>query len=681
MGKSGFFGGSECYMGQTEIFVAIDLGGDTLKAVYTFSRGGRDYLGKLVGSRYALSAIDAVAKYDTAGGQWLYAEDVNNDKDETFVTVVKIKSLLSLLSETRAPSEEVFEKNKKYYFKKSVFPKFYFPVRKEELGDYAQMEKNEMTFPAEGYTPQSVCEGYFAHVADVIERRIGEMADSEDISDYRVNVSVVSPPHTGEAYEEELGRLVAKAFDRGKVNVFPMTKALGYYAINRNLLAEGESALIFNVGDEKTFVVKVNRARGMGMSVDGVDGHNSEKNLGGRDIDGAIADYLEKKIRDRETPGTPSPGEEGHIYERGLHSKQYLFLKNIGSAKIVLGINDDDNGVVINVARDLNIRTTLDLDEFKECVLGGDFYSRLMAYVNEELGRKVNKDVKKVFFTGGVVETCGLIDKVRSDLSKRGIGVLTFENPESPAFTGEGDGFPICAHEDAVYAPCLGCALAKMRGVVINTVTALTYGARFFVRDNSYGAVSSVPIFSVLLYSGSVLAEKNNRFSTGLVWTGNENEPSSSGRIYILSTHLSRWEIKKGMDSGKFQKRTVNGNETCMVIGDPAERRGVVENEKKFGMQNISDGALYYFYRGVRVEVGKYHGGDRVRCGVQFEAFADIDGTGRARVCAENAKKENAGKRVDIKILETKNGFTGGQRLTVPADEIEFGLKLGFQAS
>ncbi len=661
------------------VYIAIDLGSDTLKVVYAYKDGGAERVGKIVSSDFDITAIPAVAKYDEDDGKWLYASDVNRDKKESYVTVVKIKDLLSMLSELRSKNILVRQRNSKYYFEGNDFPKFFFPVKPEEIEAFDKMVKGGRTFCARGYTPHTVCAMYFKSVAKTIRERLNVLLTSQGISSYELNWSLVTPPHVGDKYINELVSLVSKAFsDAQRGQVLSMTKALSIYAMKQGLVKD-ESALIFNIGEEKTFVVKAHCIGG-GLSIDGVDGHEGAEDLGGNDIDNAVATYLESKMEGHPIIGRPSAGSEGYVNESGLYSKQYLFLKNIKAAKIILGINAQNGthpeGVPISVSKELVLKMHLTYDEFAKCVgvrTGDGFAGKLFKYIQRELSRGVNSDVKKIFLTGGVVETHGVVGFIEKKLAPKGISVLTFENPSAEIMRIGQKNFNIYSHEDALYAPCIGCAMSTMNNIKVDTVTALTYGLRLFRKGYANGHLRT------FIYKGTKLKDGDNFFLLPNIIAGDDKNPTCDSAILVLSTHLS----KRDIDSGKYSYVSIDGVR-CLDVGDLSRDSVKKEMERSIGLRAMNDGLLVYKYDGLRVVLGpRYGAGNRLipeGAGARFNAGVVIDGTGKARVYAENNKQTNAGKRVTVSFIEGNAKHRKGESMTVDATEVEFSLSINFDA-
>ena len=137
-------------MGEYVLNIALDLGSDTLKAAFAYvDDDGAAHCGKLVGDSFSTRvAIPAVARYDENKKEWRYGDDVGRGDAKSFVTVVKIKSLLSLVekvtpsaavrgAETKQKAEGIAARNRQYYARSDHFPRFAFP-RRSDGRDYAR---------------------------------------------------------------------------------------------------------------------------------------------------------------------------------------------------------------------------------------------------------------------------------------------------------------------------------------------------------------------------------------------------------------------------------------------------------------------------------------------------------------------------------------------------------------
>lgn len=662
--------------------LGLDLGSDTLKIAYACSFKGKEETGKIVGGLTSVTAIPAIAFYDDDRDEWFYGEEVEKTSSESFGGVVKIKTLLSLLALGDTPEKRA--RNEKYYFTGNEFPKFYFPRRRNMSDDFAVMSGNNMTFTCPDLTPKKVCENYFDYVAELVRTRIDLLCKRQGETEHYIRISLIYPPNSAAKTVDEIGRLVKKAFGIAPQVRLSMPKALSVFARHNGKLKEGEKLLIFNMGEMQLSVVKAGLISG-GLAVDGVDGHSAPLSLGGNDIDDAVAEYLETRMHKRETMGSPSYGSDGHIQESGLSSKQYLFVKDIKMAKILLGITKKglfDDGVPVSVSRDLFIQKKITREQFKECVgitHDNGVAAKIADYIEKELVRELNKDVKKVFLSGGLVETVGLVDYLRRRLKRYAITVSTFENDAKDYSSVKNDGFNILEYEDAVYAQALGGALALHHGYKIKTLIALSYGMRLF--DNE----TRRPFYAVIVEKGTELKEDvefNNFYIENLkIGTGLESEKSEE--MNIISSSVTQRDInarvgeKNGVsyfigkgsivrlemprspkkDSPDYQKMK-NTYATMM--------RAL---ERTYGFKVVASGsdgkesAIIYRYNGLRVTLI-----DKVFCRIS----ARIDRDGRAITLVENDTESNAGRKVKIRYMQSGGGKRKGEIESVDPRDVEF---------
>lgn len=666
-------------MAEQTVHVALDLGSDTIKIAYAY-RNGEDFVGKIVGDPLGMTAIPAVAYYDTERSEWLFGDDVDSVGDKPFITVVKICDLLRLLQNT--DSAAVQKSNRNYYFKKSHFPKFYFPRRAALTDDMDAAVRTDRTFTAERSTPCKVCERFFEYVYGVVVKRLNILFGAVR---FEIVPSVVYPPFSDSEYMTELRRLAEKAFGTHVAAFMSMAKALCAYAKYSDRLKGTDRSLIFNFGEERTSVVKVGFSRA-GVSVDGADGHNPPADIGGKDIDYAVASHIDVCMSGRETMGRPSRGQIGHIAETALNSKQYLFLKDIKSAKIVLGMPIYESkafrcGVPVSSARDLLIQRTITREEFVKCIGITDdcgIARRFVDYIKEELARPVNSDVNKIFITGGPIETYGLVDYIRACLKPLGTEVYTFER-DGKECGGENDGFNIMDHEDALYSPALGCAVASLYNMRIDTVLALTYGVRLFRVTGSH---RSVPFFKVLVDKGTRIPQDGATYcspkdSEPGITTGKDSEESAP--LQIMSTYYSSEDIAH-MRKAPTVTYFKSGNENLLIV-DTDNKTLLAKLQENVGLRILNGGSgtqggstAKYYYKGVPVVVSDE---------VYLTIGVNIDKDGYAEAFASNDKKRNRSGSTEIRFLESRsNGninVTAGMREHVLKKDIEFRFRLETQ--
>lgn len=654
------------------ISIGLDLGSDTLKAAYAFSLNGIKFRGKICAGASSRTAIPAVAFYDAEANKWLYGEEVETVDGNSFSTVVKIKKLLNLLA--TVSDTNIYEKNKNYYYNDSEFPKFYFPVRKKELEDFSAMCAADMTFSAEGYTPCKVCQNYFYYIALTVRERVKILCTLHKIKDYALQISLAYPSHVGVNYVKELTSLVSNAFGVEPKTVISATKALSVFAINSGKLSKNESSLIFNMGEERINVVKATYQNN-GLAIDGVDGHNSPLYLGGNDIDDAVAQYLERGFNARETMGTPSAGSDGHIVESGLSTAQYLFLKDIKIAKLILGMNSGNlfsSGVPVCVSRDLYIQKKLTRREFCGCIgitSDSGVALKIYEYIETELKRALNYDVKKVFLSGGLVETYALTQYLKDKVEKLGVKLYTFEKDGDDS---DNDGFNILSHEDAVYAPALGCAIALDENIKVKTVIAMSYGLRLFSRKDGYK-----PFFAILVEKGTVLKDKNNKFERTNISTGDESAASDDMFMYAAPITEEDIRLKKGSPKVKYFISSDDGKPRLLMPTEKPEEMKVLRQE--LGVKTVSGGSNGSSNSGV---VWNYYNKKRVflHNRVIVAIGVTIDEEGGAHAYVRNDHEKMSKERVVVQYMQyspkTKSWSICGSRQSVLAKDVTFDFRI-----
>ena len=240
------------------------------------------------------------------------------------------------------------------------------------------------------------------------------------------------------------------------------------------------------------------------VMVDGVDGHLQPLNLGGNDIDENINDYIEAKIEGKETIGTAKAGTAGHITETGLISKQYLLMKNIKKAKFILSSEYRNHplfrqGVPININREALVQQYLTMDEMKKCIgLDGNPEKtgyKIFDYIRKEVDRPINQDCEKIFISGGVIETSGLVDFIQQKLNEevkrdKPLSVNTFKRRQS----GKGE-LEILSYEDSLYAPSMGGNLISLKEIEIKQCLSLSYATYLRSDDPKYKGQKILKIF------------------------------------------------------------------------------------------------------------------------------------------------------------------------------------------
>lgn len=614
--------------------VAIDLGSDTVKVAYAYKEGDNVEYGKLAERDITGSIITpAIAYFDEDKGRWYFGEDVYKSTDRPFITVVKIKSLLSLL--LRKSDKKIFLSNKEYYFTKYDFPKFYFPVKKKVSSNLQEAVSLDMTFKAD-ITPQKVCESFFDYLAqNCVLPAIERLKQSKGLQFDTVDYTVVYPAKAGKEYIEELTRLVEYSFGKAPQVVLSATKALGLYAYHRGVLKGEEQLIIVDMGEEDISVAKLSiSSDGKTVLVDGVDGHNEPMDIGGNDIDYAVRDFIEQKVSERETLGIPEDMPD-FVAEQGMHSKQFLLMSEIKKAKTALSLPDAvfDNvfpkGVPLSFQRDIVIQRKITREDFCKCIGISDndkIAGQISDYIFTELSRSINSKVSKLVLSGGVAETYGIVRFIKKIIAQNhfDIQVVTFDDYEN-----RDDGFRIMSYEDSVYAPAVGGAVVALMGYEIKTIVALSYGTWQY---RKYGDKYK-KILDIFLKKGTVLPK--------------------NGGVYSVNSclkYVDKWE-KCVLNEEIFSTTSVQTTE----IGEPDSYiRKKAENdiELKVVSGGKSKGTIYFFQR----ERNNTYTPVEIKGKLYFKEGVRIDGDGRATPFIENDLERN-GATNTILVRPVANTF------------------------
>ena len=697
--------------------IGLDLGSDTLKAAYAFDLAGKVFYGKI--SKESLPtevAVPAIAYYDEQEGKWSFGYDVSREKSSSFTTVVKIKTLLGMLSHVpagkggRKQATEIRARNAKFYREGTMFPKFYFPVSRKVLSDFNEMVSMKMTFDG-GISPQSVCEKFFEYVAELITARIPALEakvkkDVERIKNGRqgdeilrgalrgfkteslafagqIKIAAIYPSGACKEYQQELERLIEKAFGRAPEKSLSSTKALSIYAMHRGMIGRNDSALVFDLGETDISVTRAN-VDGMGeLIIDGADGHSAPCEIGGNDVDRAVAEHIEEEIKDRETMGTPSYGEEGHIVERGLREEQYLFMKNIKKAKILLSVPQSKEifpgGVPVNLVRDVHIQRSLTREAFVACIgLGAGkvgVAKEIAAYIINELALEINKDVKKMIISGGLAETYGLLDYIKQRVHKANADaeIITFDEEKD----GQ-DGFSIGTYEDSTYAAAVGAAIVALEDIQIKVCLSLTYASWSYPQfpTEAEQVLHGHKMLAMIAGKGQVLRSDGLNvftFPCRLGLKEGEVKCTEGDEIYSLTvrrekvyeTARSHPEMR-GQTYGGGGKRYVYVEKSGTTVSE-SEKKWRSNLEKYLGLRVVSggrDSRIFYYHKGIRVSL--------INTFIYYREGVRIDADGVATPIILNNKVDNFGRmaRVHYLLDEDRDIWTKNETV-VPADEIE----------
>ncbi len=652
----------------TEIVVCLDLGNDTLKLSFAYASSYQDVYGKLMlPDLINQVAIPAAACYDDDAHEWRYAEELDYVDNNRFSTVVKIKSLLSIF--TQQKDKITKERNQLYYREEHYFPKFCFPIRHRMRSDFQYLVDQKLVFEAPEYTPQDMCEEFFSHVRKIVESSISELSAQTGVEfEPLQKIALVCPPKQGEAYIEELARLVNIAFDKMPTKILTSTQALGLLAFHQGLIDNGERVLLFDMGDETVSVTKAwlneigqnvreKVSEGtVGILVDSPAGHSAPLDFGGCDIDEEIASYLESCIQNRETVGSPSADMEGHIYETGMCASQYLLMKDIKKAKMVMPLTVGGifkNGVPISIHRETLVQRLLTAKEFFSCVgIDNDsgVANRVLNYILSELSRSVNRDVTKIIFAGGTIESFGLLDFLTKNIHSKypNVKVITFENS-----LNDGNRFSIQFFETATYAAAIGGAIVAMKDYSVDPVLSYSYGTWL------YHGRSKNKHLKLFAERGDLLLDEENRFSMNAVINVGRTEQEFLEGDELFSTIINSKEISEYAYADK-----VSYEEEWLIVGEAGdEDRLKARNAIDLRVVAGGKGAeIHFYYMGERVAISSRYPKE-----ICFEEGFIVDKKGLAKPFFSNLKSKND-TDVIVRLLSDNSS------MLVNASSIEFRL-------
>ena len=591
--------------------ICFDLGSDTLKVVYAYKDSAKNvHCGKLNSKAINQSAIPAAAFYDEDDKKWIFGNEIDDSSNESFITVVKIKFLFSLLQQLGKDKKEIEKENSNFYFKGNDFPKFYFPNRNdlEDKNNFSERKEKNMTFEVEGYTPQMVCEEYFRYVKSIIDQKVEYIISSKELKVTGIDYSLVYPSKVGDPFVDEYSRIIGKVFGKPKT-VISSIKAVSMYAYHKKYFTADEPILFFDMceGDISVAKAKVfTNAEFSGVVIDAADGHLLPKEIGGDDIDSAIVSYLENTIHKRETIGSPSYGDEGHIVEKGLHSKQYLLMKNVKKAKMILSKethkrNLFENGVPITIARDVIVQRILTKEELKECIgvtSNSGIAKEIVDYIIQELKLSVNYDVKKVIISGGLIETYGLFEYIEEQIHKtqglKDIQVFTIETK------AEDDGlFPIRSFEDSTFAACLGGVMVNLMNYQLKMCLVLSYGSFLFLEGHGR-------YLNIFAEKGKVIGSEGEFLCVSFNSANGEYEIEDEE---FYSIDITEEQIRRRHKLGLVDY-AARGNKPVLLVGKAngtfAERDIRRKVERSLGLKVVTGGnsaTIRYYYNNKMVKV------------------------------------------------------------------------------
>ena len=591
---------------MAELYFGFDLGGDTLKVAYAFKHQGKKHVGKLFADDEDLIAgLSAKALYDKASETWFFGDEIESCGIEDFTNTIRIKDLLALLKSVRKKS--VHKSNVEYYHNKHFFPKFKFPHVINHQQDFNDLVVKQDVFEA-NETPEKVCENYFWYVRTKLDLFVEKVKDTFEVDSINIKIAMVYPASVGTEYREEVEKLIRRVF--GMRSVFKSlnsTRAISYFALQCGLFSAGDHFLVFDMGEETLSVVKGNVGTFHNdIMLDGADGHSAPIDVGGVDVDSAVLNYLEGKIADRETMGYPSAGEDGHLYEQPLRSKQYLFMNSIKQAKMIFGMDSYEenfqDGLPISIVREVLIQRKFKKEDFQSC-LGmnikkkGSVADKILSYIENENKRVINREVKKIVLAGGVAETAGLLELVRGKIKKT--SVLTFDNVPMNSFYPE---HKIGRSEESVYAAAVGGALVALDNYEMVILFSRTYGTMYTFRGNRCFAA-----FEGARKGGKIEVPPGKKWCE--FWAGSvflaRGDKITNDEILACSSTLDAVQV--------------DGKKHAFIGRPDSEERDKLRRTK--GLDQLVFADIYYMYNGKRISFEPDYKGN-----MQEGLLVDVDG-------------------------------------------------------
>lgn len=633
--------------------IGLDLGGDTLKIAFAYSDDSSVCYGKFAEeSALPKIALPAMAFFDKESGKWLFADKVDTHGKDSFITTVKIKHLISMLSQQ--DNSAVEQRNKDYYQNQSHFPKFYFPVKAAFLNDFDEMVKRGMTFVANGYTPRKVCKEYFHYIRSLVEARKSALEARIGKTFSGINVAVVHPAKVGDAYIEELCLLVRSAFGLPPTKVLNSNKALALYALHRKAVSEEESFLVFDMGEETISVVQATIMNSQ-VLIDGAEDHNGPIDIGGNNVDEAIVEYLEGNINDRETIGTASAGDPSHIVEDSVYSKQYLLMKDVKKAKVIFSralhpsSSFEQYGVPLSFHRELLVQRRFKKPEFKQCIgtnNNSGIAKMILGYILSEVKRPVNADAKKIFLSGGLIETYSLLDYIKEGLKREGIKtqVYTFDDGKT-----KNDVFTLLSYEDSVFASAVGGAIVALRDIDIKTVLSRSYGSWY-----RYGTIKYLDLFAE---RGTDITQNGGVFSSGtfnIGGIGTEDEE-------IYSTVFTSKKITKLSKNAPAGMQFYEGHAVIGSFSDNYTEQQAGKRSWESAVRNLDIKIVGHETGAVSGKIHLYYKGKMIRLpqgyNIKAQEGITVDKRGLATPFIKNTTSPSEDKRVSVEVLS--KGYNG----------------------
>ena len=577
--------------------VSIDLGSESTKVSLCYYDGFEKIFVPISDNTLFFNEpIPSKAYYDAKTDTWLFGSPIEEGNEKPFENVVSIRFLLSLLEKNK--DEKIFNYNVKAYNQGFYFPKFYFPEKKT-VGDshnYMEYVNNEMVFKAKD-TPKTICEKFAEYIKEVVDRY------TDNYDDY--TLSIVYPPRCGQAYIKEYKRIFEKAFgpEHPIEKDLSSTKAIAYYALEMGRLNDQEDFLIFDIGERDISVSKGTLDIDVGESkiiVDATNNHNKPEEVGGADIEEEIYNYIIGNLSDKASVGITDGFDGNRQVKAGLHSKLYLFLNSIKSAKKLLSETSKKAlpyGAPISVSLDTRIEIKLDHEKYLENTK--KTYAKMLDYIKRELNRSNNRRINKIFLCGGAINSYMLYNYLDDNTEQK---CLLMDN--------------------ATYAPAYGANVVGIDNIDLYIRSALSYG--------TYLHSGPTRVFAQIVEKGEPLIENTKHYISFKI-SGSRDEE-------FLSIPYTKSELR---NNSKAQSIGFIGGD--LKIGQPSfsqsnpsydelERRKLVC--KSLGLKNLT---------GRNAEINLYYNNKKIVAmtyGISAREGFIIDSNGNGRPFVEKNDNE-----------------------------------------
>lgn len=620
---------------QNQLIVSLDLGTDSIKAAFAYVQGGQLCYGKLEALAPGNAPFASLAYYDEDADNWVFGKRKNI---KSFKNIVKITDLLSLLSD---------KKDEKYYYKGTLFPKFYFPhVIDSGNLSFEDLVKNRKTFSGK-ITPQEVCELFFKeYFAKYLNPIIATLKKQNRIENYEIEYALVFPLSANDKYKEEIKQLIKKAEPSSHIEkTISSARAVGLYAYHEGYMEANNKVLVFNIGVSEISVSKIYVQDGV-VTVDGADGHNKPDKIAGSKYDELIRNIINAKLKQREMLGGVQAKSEEFLNE-GTHRQQFLLMENIKNVKKYLSLSDEEymnvfsNGVPIGVERDVTVEVIIDRNLFLNGIDDGFVVSgankgddaisvKIANYVLEELNRQNNKDIDAIILSGGTSQIYGLEDlidektkNIKNAKGKR-IKVSTFYNSvESKKHLGR---FSLKQSEKTTYGAVVGAAIYGTGIYTFKTISTLSYGTWMQL------TMDSRKRFKVWIRKGDEIPEKGGEFFSTFK-TGAQIQRSFGIKDEIYSSTAIR----------------------DIFVGEPP-KNGLMDDYRKqaiinYDLKVISGSGDSGYIRFARKDKNGNYKEICIPPNFSFEQGIVLDSEGRATVHARNNVDSNPYEYRDIVVF------------------------------